>query len=178
MPHETFAWHCPESLGGSFCLIRVGLIVHSWRAVPFAWKMGKAIERSTRVGPDRPAGLLASECIRMSWNHFGFLQYWRTIDELIAWAHASPHTDWWRMALERQRTRQDFAIYHETYLSSPGGFEAIYLNLGESRPGASAFGDLKPPKGASATARGRLGGISPVEVSGASAKIDPSRGRS
>lgn len=156
-------------------MIRLGLIVHHWRAAPFAWKMGRAIERSSRRGPERPSGLLTSERIQLSRNHFGYLQYWRSVDDLIAWAHASPHTDWWRMALERQRTRQDFAIYHETFVTSPGGFEAIYLNLGESRPGASAFGDLKPPKGAAASARGRLGGMPAVEVSGVTAKIDPSR---
>jgi hypothetical protein len=175
MPHETLAWNRPESLGSSFCLIRVGLIAHRWRALPWAWRLSRRLDRITRDANRKPPGLLRSEPIRISWNHFGFLQYWASVDELLAWAHSEPHTDVWRKALERQRTRQDFAIYHETFVVSESGFEAIYMNPEETRPGASSFGDMRPPKGAAATARGRLGGISAVDVSGASAKIEPGR---
>lgn len=175
MPHEALAWHFPEDTRGEFCLIRIGLIVHRVRALPWAWRIGQAIDRATQEPAARSAGLLTSERIRLGWNHFGYLQCWRNVDDMLSWAHASPHTEWWRMAVERQRNRQDFSIYHETYSAAPGGFEAIYLNLAGARPGASAFGELRPPKGASATAMGRLGRIGAVNVTGEAAKIDPTR---
>lgn len=75
---------------------------------------------------------------------------------MLAWTHAQPHTDWWRLALERQRTKQDLSIYHESYVPGEHGFEAIYLNLAGQQPGAARFGNLVAPRGGMASARGRL----------------------
>jgi len=176
MPHEALAWHSTDEPGGNFCMIRIGLIIHRWRAVPWAWRVGRAVKRATADPAARPPGLLVSERIVMARNHFGYLMYWRSLNELLSWAHASPHTDWWRDAVDRQRARHDFSIYHETYCMTPGGFEAIYLNLAGERPGASAFGDLRPPKGPFATSRGRLGRIGSIEMTGEAAKIAPKPG--
>jgi hypothetical protein len=175
MAHETLAWHFPEAdpASGSFCMVRLGLIAHRLRVVPKLRKLSKAIDQAAAEAGRSGSGLLNSERIVLGWNHFGYLQYWRTVDTMLAWTRQSPHTEWWKWAVERQRTHGDVSIYHETYAARPSGFEAIYLNLGERRPAASAFGDLRPPKGAMATARGRLGNLHGVGVVGDAATIDP-----
>ncbi|MFM7316336.1 MAG: monooxygenase family protein [Isosphaeraceae bacterium] len=169
--NQTVAWQWPEGLEGGFCMIRLGIIARRVWAMPYVLKFRKAIDRSARVAASQGAGLYKSELIIMGWNHFGYIQHWKDVDSLLAWSHAEPHTNWWKEAAERQRRRGDFSIYHETYIATPNGFEAIYLGLGEWRPGASAFGLLVPPKGTLATAKGRIsGGTGVLEVTGEAAR--------
>lgn len=164
--NHTVAWQWPEELEGRFCMIRLGIIARRVRALPYALKFRGAINRSAKAAASNGAGLLKNEQIVMGWNHFGFLQYWRDLDALLAWSRTEPHTGWWKDAVQRQRQRGDFSIYHETYVATPKGFEAIYLSLGEHRPGASGFGLLQPPKGHMATARGRVEGPGPGTLTG------------
>jgi hypothetical protein len=85
---------------------------------------------------------------------FGLLQYWRSFSDLEAWSHRPPHSDWWRGAVERMRTRGDFGIYHETYLVPRDRIESIYLGC---RPaGLLIFGETGDPVGPDTNSRGRL----------------------
>lgn len=164
--NQTVAWHWPDDLNGRFCMIRLGIIATRPRALPYALRFRKAIDRSAEEAMQNQAGLLKSERILLSWNHFGYLQYWRDLESLLAWTRSEPHTEWWKTALQRQRQKGDFSIYHETYVSTAKGFEAIYLGLGDYRPGASVFGQLQPPKGHMASARGRMEGPQAGELTG------------
>jgi hypothetical protein len=144
----------PESVA-ELCLIRLGLVVHKLRALPFAAKMGRAIDRSAKEAIGANAGLLRSERFGVSWGHFGVLQYWASYESLETWSHRPPHSDWWREALERMRKQGDFGIYHETYLVPRSQIESIYLNCPPA--GLSAFGVKGEAIGTSTTSRDRLG---------------------
>ena len=144
----------PESVE-ELCLVRLGLVVRKLRALRFAAKMGRAIERSAREAIGSGAGLLRSERFGLGWGHFGILQYWASYDALEGWSHRPPHSEWWREAQERMRERGDFGIYHETYLVPRSGFEAIYLNC--PPVGISAFGQVGEAIGTMTTSRDRLG---------------------
>ncbi|MFM1802685.1 MAG: hypothetical protein RJA81_2037 [Planctomycetota bacterium] len=158
MIQQTLAWQPdPADSNSCFCMIRLGMMVHRVRAIPLIRKFQKAIDQAAREAMQAQAGLLQSERMIFRWNHFGYLQYWNTLDQMLAWSHEKPHTDWWAAAVNRQRKNQDFSIYHETYVVERGNFEAIYMNPGDHRPGASRFGTLVSPQGSLATARGRLG---------------------
>ena len=144
----------PESVT-ELCLIRLGV---QWRGLPglfYALRLGRAIDRSTAEATAAGAGLLNSERFSLGRGHFGVLQYWRSFDDLEAWARRPPHSEWWRGAVERMRTKGDFGVYHETFLVPRDGVESIYLNC---RPtGLSAFGTPGEPVGPMTTSRGRLG---------------------
>lgn len=137
------------------CLIRLGLIVHKLRALPFAARMGRAIGTSAAEAIASGAGLLRSEPFRVDGRHFGVLQYWASYESLERWSHRPPHSDWWREALERMRKRGDFGIYHETFLVPRSGVESIYL--GCPPVGISAFGRTGESVGTMTTSRDRLG---------------------
>ncbi len=144
----------PESVG-ELCLVRLGLVVRKLAAWPFAARMGRAIGRSAQEAISSRAGLLRSERFTIQWGHFGVLQYWVSFDALEEWSHRPPHSDWWGEALERMRNREDFGIYHESFLVPRQGIETIYLN---SPPvGISAFGPLSEAIGTMTTSRDRLG---------------------
>lgn len=176
MSNQALAWQWPTDGSGSFCMLRLGMIARGPWVMPSVFRFGRAIDRSARQAIDQQSGLLKSERIILGWNHFGYLQYWRDIGSLLAWTRTEPHTQWWKEALERQRKRGDLVIYHETYLATEKGFEAIYLDLDRERPGASGFGELAAPKGRMATARGRLeGGAGPPDLTGQTHKPPPNR---
>jgi hypothetical protein len=98
---------------------------------------------------------LCSERFAIDWGHFGVLQYWRSFAALEAWSHRPPHSDWWRAAVERMRTKRDFGIYHETFLVPRDRIEAIYLDCAAT--GLATFGTLGAPVGPQTTSGGRLG---------------------
>jgi hypothetical protein len=144
----------PESVE-ELCLVRLGLVVRKLRALPFASKIGRAIQRSTSEAIASGAGLLASDRFFFGWTHFGVFQYWSSFEALDAWSHRAPHSEWWRAANDRMRTKEDFGIYHETYLVPRLGVESIYLNC--PGIGLSGFGLLGDAVGPSTTSRDRLG---------------------
>jgi hypothetical protein len=144
----------PESVE-ELCLVRVGVVVRKLRALPYAARLGRAIQRSTEEAIGSGAGLFGSERFRIGWSHFGFLQYWSSFEALDAWSHRSPHSDWWRDALERMRKRADFGIYHETYLVPKAGVESIYFGCPPA--GLGRFGVKGEAVGLSTTSRDRLG---------------------
>jgi hypothetical protein len=144
----------PESVE-ELCLVRLGLVVRRFRALPFAARLGRAIDRAAGEAISSGAGLLSSERFRFGWDHFGVLQYWSSFDALDAWSHRSPHSDWWRDALERMRKREDLGVYHETFLVPRAGVESIYLDC--PPVGLSRFGVRGEAVGPSTTSRDRLG---------------------
>ncbi len=143
----------PESMAG-LCLIRLGMQVRRLSALAFASKMGRGIDRSAREAIAAGAGLLHSERFAFGWRHFGVLQYWRGFDDLEQWARKPPHAEWWREAVERERNRGDFGIYHEVFLVPRDGIESIYLNC--EPVGLATFGTIGEPVGPMTTSRQRL----------------------
>jgi hypothetical protein len=145
----------PSESVEELCLLRLGLVVRKLGALPFARKIGRAIERAASEAIETKAGLLHSERIFFQWKHFGFIQYWSSFEALEDWSHRPPHSDWWREALERMRKQGDFGVYHETFLVPRSGIESIYLNC--PAVGLSAFGVQGEAVGTATTSRDRLG---------------------
>jgi len=144
----------PESVT-ELCLIRLGIQIRSVRALLPAWRLARAIDRSAAEAIRSAAGLLHSERFSLSWTHFGVWQYWQSFEELEAWSHRPPHSEWWRQVLERMRTRGDLGVYHETFLVPRDRLESIYLDC--APVGLATFGTLGEPVGAMTASRGRLG---------------------
>ena len=151
---DRFVAQLPDSVE-ELCLIRLGILVKSFRAWPFVARIGGAMQRSTAEAIASGAGLLGSENFRIARGHFGLLQYWSSFEAMEAWSHRPPHSDWWREALERMRLKEDFGIYHETYLVPRAGVESIYLN--SPRVGLASFGVTGEAVGRATTSRDRLG---------------------
>src|SRR5215212_2687526 len=142
----------PDSVT-ELCLVRLGLQARGLRALVYAARLGRAIDRSAAEAIASGAGLLHSERFSLSRGHFGILQYWRAFDDLEAWSRRPPHAEWWRGAVERMRTRGDLGVYHETYLVPRDRIESIYLDC--TPAGLAAFGVPAEPVGAMTTSRGR-----------------------
>jgi hypothetical protein len=144
----------PEAIA-ELCLIRVGLQCRGFGARLYGLRLGRAIARASAEAVATGAGLLCSERFAIDRGHFGVLQYWRSFDELEAWSRRPPHSEWWRGAVERMRTKGDFGIYHETFLVPRDRIEAIALDCAPA--GLATFGTIGAPVGPQTTSRGRLG---------------------
>ena len=136
------------------CLIRIGFQCRGLGARLYGLRLGRAIARASSGAIAAGAGLLGSERFAIDWGHFGVLQYWRSFDELEAWSRRPPHSEWWRGAVERMRTKGDFGIYHETFLVPRDRIEAIALDCAPA--GLATFGTIGAPVGPQTTSRGRL----------------------
>lgn len=146
----------PEAMS-ELCLIRLGFWARSFAAWLYMIRLGGPIARSAGEAQAAGAGLLASEFMRFSVSHVGILQYWESFDALEAWSHKPPHSEWWKGAIERSRSRSDFVIYHETFLVPRASFESIYLNLKPAdRVGATVFGERREALGRFAASRDRI----------------------
>lgn len=154
MTMERWTTTLPDSLT-ELALLRLGLQARGFAARRFARRLLAQVDAEARRPAAREAGLLSSESFTIGRGHYGVLQYWRGFDELEAWARRPPHSEWWRVAVERMRTKGDLGVYHELFLVRRGDLEAISMDC---RPaGVSSFGVRGEPVGAMTTSRGRLG---------------------
>ncbi len=143
----------PDSVE-ELCLVRLGILVRRLTAWPYVLRLGRAIQRASDEATRDGSGLLQSDRMIVGPGHFVVLQYWSSFEALEAWSHRPPHSEWWKGAVERMRTKSDFGIYHETYLIPRNGLESIYLNA--PPVGLSAFGPTAPAVGRMTTSRDRL----------------------
>lgn len=57
------------------------------------------------------------------------IQYWKTTDELIAYAANEKHMTAWKAFNQKMRNNDAVAVYHETYSVHNGNYECIYVNM-------------------------------------------------
>ncbi len=144
----------PESMS-ELCLIRVGIQVKRWSALGYVRGLARAIDAAATVAIRDRTGLLRSERLGSSLWEVNILQYWESFEKLEAWTRRPPHSDWWRRATERARTKSDFGLFHEAYVVPRSNIESIYLNA--TPIGLATFGILADATGPRTTARDRLG---------------------
>ena len=79
---------------------------------------------------DPNLGLLHAEYF-VYWRGLGLIQYWRSFEQLHAYAHArnAAHLPAWAEFNRRIGGNGVVGIWHETYTVGPGQFESIYANM-------------------------------------------------
>jgi len=114
-----------------FVVFLIGFRVNRWLAlrswIPVARAMGPMIAELKRQ-PE--LGLLHVETF-MYWRGVGMVQYWRSFEQLHAYAHArdAAHLPAWAEFNRRIGGSGVVGIWHETYTVAPGQYENIYVNM-------------------------------------------------
>ncbi|KAB3542557.1 DUF4188 domain-containing protein [Bacillus safensis] len=67
-------------------------------------------------------------------NYFGLrttamIQYWKSTDDLLAYAKMEKHLAAWKEFNQRARNNESVGIFHETYQIQAGSYESIYVNM-------------------------------------------------
>jgi hypothetical protein len=142
-------------IDGDFVVFLIGMRInkpwklHQWLPVFIGMPM---MLRELRAQPD--SGFLGH-------HQFGLtlVQYWRSFDQLEAYARRSDQRHWPAWAAFNRRvgaSRGDVGIWHETYRIRAGDYESIYSGMPPF--GLGKVGRLVPVGGDHESARGRLAG--------------------
>ena len=107
-------------------------------------------------------GLLHVEFL-LYWRGVAVLQYWRSFEQLTAYAHMRDrkHLPAWAESNRRVGGNGSVGIWHETYTVAPGQFEAIHVNM--PRFGLGGALEHVPVSGRLGDARGRMSSTSAAE---------------
>lgn len=137
----------------------IGMRINQFYAIHRWWPVARAMPAMLQELRQQPElGFLHAEM----W--FGrtiiLLQYWRSMEDLLAYAHSreAQHLPAWQrfnQASASQKNRTSVGIWHETYQVKQADFESIYVNMplfGLAR----AAGGVLPATGRHAHAAGRL----------------------
>lgn len=57
------------------------------------------------------------------------IQYWRSLEDLLAYAKNEKHLAAWKQFNQRAGNTETVGIYHETYQINKGTYESIYVNM-------------------------------------------------
>ena len=95
------------------------------------WSVATAMPRMLAELAQKPdCGFLGARTY-LSGRVIMTLQYWRSFDELLAYAHdrEGAHFPAWAAFNRRIGADGSVGIWHETYRVEPGKFECIYANM-------------------------------------------------
>lgn len=143
---------------GPLVVFLIGMRVNAWWRVRTWWPVFTAMPPMIReLSEERERGLLGYESL-MGRNGPVLVQYWRGVDELLAYARDSEaaHRPAWRAYNERARAAVGVVgIWHETYRVDAGAHESIYVGM--PPVGLGAVSSLVPVARRGDSAGRRLG---------------------
>ena len=140
---------------GEFAVFLIGMRInklwkiHKW--LPVGLAMGKML-RELYAHPE--LGLLSHEA--WAGRTILLVQYWQSFEKLSHYATSSnaKHIPAWRAFNEKIGSNGDVGIWHETYLITPGRYEAFYSGMPPY--GLGKVGHLVPATASRREARSRL----------------------
>jgi hypothetical protein len=152
---SVIAGRYTAELEGEFVVFLIGMRINTWWRVSSWLPVMRAMPRMIReLGAQPELGMLGAEIF------FGrttcMIQYWRSADALIDYAHAADrqHLPAWRDFNRRARASHAVGVWHETYVVSPGRYETIYVNMPPF--GLGLIGEQHQAEGRRRRARDRL----------------------
>lgn len=155
-PHRMAA-----QIEGDFVVFLIGMRINK------PWKVHKwlpvflAMPRMLRELKARPESGFLGAIVGLK----VIVQYWRSFDQLEAYARSKDGQHWpaWIAFNKRMsKSRGAVGIWHETYLVPAGRYEAIYSGMPPF--GLGKAGTLVPAAGGRDSARGRVATVDRPEV--------------
>jgi hypothetical protein len=144
-------------IDGDFVVFLIGMrinelwAVHKWlpvaRGMP---RMLAELKRQPELGL-LEASYFLSPPLAMT------VQYWRSFEQLHAYAHSKDkeHLPAWAEFNRRVGATGVVGVFHETYVVSAGKYEAVYVNV--PRMGLALAGAMVPAVGRMQSAKERMG---------------------
>jgi len=155
------------SIEGDFVVFLIGARINRLSKLPKYLWFANTMPKMIKELEGRPeSGFLGSERLGFT----TLVQYWRSMDQLIAYARDRDrtHYPYWVRFNKEIRSNGDIGIWHETYVVRAGEYECIYNNM--PLMGLAKVSRHVDAVGRNTTAQGRLGSTdgsdAPVGVDG------------
>lgn len=141
---------------GDFVVFLIGmrinrlLLPHKWLPTVFAMpRMLKELAKQPELGMLHAQTFVSGRTILV-------VQYWRSFDQLHAYAHAKNlgHLPAWAEFNRKVGGNGTVGIFHESYLVKAGQYEGVSVNM--PRHGLAKAGEMVPATGSMRDARSRL----------------------
>jgi hypothetical protein len=156
---QIFPGRYSARIEGSFVVFRLGMRVNSyfsfWKWLPTLGVLTPVLRTLLR---SRPPGLLGSFSLFYLSAGRGIVQYWRTFEDLEAFARSkeSPFHELWRRYRQSPGADGTVGLWYEAFLVDPDYYESVYDNM--PLAGLARASQHIPAVGRLETARRRLGG--------------------
>ena len=158
---KVFPGRYTAQIEGPFVVFLIGMrvnrlwAVHKW--VPVARAMGPMIRE---LYANKDSGFLHVETM-LTWRGVATVQYWRSFDQLHAYAHARDlhHRPAWAAYNRVVGGNGSVGVWHETYQVAEGRYECIYANMPQW--GLAGAGEHMTVVQQLNDAKGRMGGEQP-----------------
>ena len=145
------------TMEGEFVVFLIGARINQLWNVPKWLPVTQAMPRMlAELAAEPNLGFLHAEPM-LSWRTVSTVQYWRSYDQLHAYAHArdKAHLPAWAAFQKAARGNTAVGIYHETYVVPAGQYETIYAGMPAF--GLGRAGTLVPAVGSMENPRSRMG---------------------
>jgi hypothetical protein len=114
-----------------FVVFIIGMRINRMLAISSWTRVAAAMPRMIRELKRQPElGMVHAEFF-LYWRGVAVVQYWRSFDDLHAYAHAksAAHLPAWAEFNRRIGNNGVVGVWHESYTIGPGQYEAIYANM-------------------------------------------------
>lgn len=161
---KIFAGRFAAKIDGPFVVFLIGMRVNRLWAVnkwlPVARAMGPMIQE---LMANKDSGLLHVETV-LTWRGVATIQYWRSFEQLHAYAHArdAKHLPAWAAFNRSVGANGSVGVWHETYQVASGAYECVYANMPQW--GLAAAGQHVEAVGRMKDAKSRMGGGATSDV--------------
>jgi len=154
---KVFPGRYTAHIEGPFVVFLIGMRINKLlrpdKWIPVARAMPGMLHE---LAANKDSGFLHAE-LALTWRGVATIQYWRTFEQLHAYAHArdAKHLPAWAAFNRAVGNNGSVGVWHETYQVAASQFECVYVNMPEW--GLSSAGEQLPATGRRSDAKGRMG---------------------
>lgn len=117
---------------GPLTVFIIGMRINKLRRIDKWLPVARAMKPMIAELSAQPeSGFLGTEAMWSGMRTLIFLQYWRSFDDLEAFAtdRTRSHLPAWKAFYRKANSSEAVGIFHETYCVEPGSFETVYGNM-------------------------------------------------
>jgi hypothetical protein len=132
MPDPVLTGRSGASFPPGTVVFLIGMRINSWRRVRAWFPTFMAMPKMLRELFQHPELGLLDARTEIGWRRATVIQYWASMDQLLAYATANDHTHLpaWRAYNRMTRTAGDaVGIWHEAYVVDPANAHIVYRNM-------------------------------------------------
>jgi hypothetical protein len=132
MRHDIRSEHLTADFPPGTVVFLIGMRINRWRSVLTWWPVFIAMPRMLRELFTHPELGMLDARTEVGWRRATVIQYWSSMDALLAYATAADHAHLpaWRHYNRRTRSAADVVgIWHEAYIVDPAQSHVLYRNM-------------------------------------------------